>query len=52
MIGKLFIALSLAIAIVFPSAHAEQPSAQTRILDRFDDIAPWKAIDRRRALTL
>ncbi|HJU23151.1 MAG TPA: discoidin domain-containing protein [Casimicrobiaceae bacterium] len=44
MIGKLFIALSLAIASVFPSAHAEQPSAQTRILDRFDDIAPWKAI--------
>ena len=37
-------ALALVIALVASIAHAQPPSAEGRILDRFDDIAAWAAV--------
>ena len=37
-------ALAFALLLAASLAHAQPPSSDTRILDRFDDVAAWKAV--------
>ena len=36
--------LAIVVAFVASLAFAQPPASETRILDRFDDVAAWKAV--------